>query len=171
MDDLQIRINKLERKVKVFEITLLCLISAGVLATQIGAAADPHKTPGKDAKDIEDVIRARKIEVLNKENQIIFSVSTDAINAGVLEVNHQNGKPLFQCRQGDFGLPGLAISTMDGIPVAVLGQNMNKQGGMLQIISKDKVPVLWATINEKAEGQLLILSKDAKTVKTIGLQP
>ena len=144
---------------------LILLLESGRVFSQSNAAARTENVA------IPDRIQARGIEIINKMGQVIFSVSSDANQNGALKLNRANGENFLTSGLGDFGHPALAIGLGDGRPLVILGQSLNKQGGMLQIVSKDRIPVLWATTNEKGEGQLILNEKDGTTVKRIGPQP
>jgi hypothetical protein len=171
MHELQQRINRLERLHRIYSVILVFFSMTGIIATFSWVLPRHANGVPNTVPDTASVLRTRKLEVIGPQNQTVFTVYSDAGDAGVMELNHQNGKPLLVCRTGDFGQPAMAIYTAKSEPLVLLGQNAHKTGGMLQVASQDSVPVLWATSDEKGEGQLSISSKDGKTVRKIGPKP
>ncbi len=167
MDEMQTALERIEARSK--RANYFLGASIGLIALVAVFEANGEQ---KQSAPIADVIRTRRIEVVNPHGQVVFAVSTDPADSGVMELNYASGKPLLGARVADFG-PALAVCATDGSPLVILGQNYLDKGGggMVQVISKEKKPVVWATTNTDGDGRLLILDRDGKPGKDIGPKP
>jgi len=177
MDQMDQHIRNLDQRVRRLTQVVYGLPIAFCLLTALMAAVDDPLQTSSNSEKTHEVLRMRKLEVLNKEGQVIFSISSDAINSGVLALNHNNGNPLLECRTGDFGQAALAILGQNGDPAVCLSQHVSKNqpaikaGGLIQVFSDRKEPVVWLTSNEKGEGQITLASQGGKEIRKIGLKP
>ena len=170
MDEVMLRLKRLERHLRIGKSVLLVAVGAYAISEVLKVNAGDIRPNAPTSSPAQDVLRSRRIEVVNARGAVVFSVDTDVVGGGVMELRYGNGKTLLTAGAGDFGEGGLAVCSTEGNPVVLLGPSLtkNKAGGMLQIISKNAVPVLFATTDENEEGLLMLLNKDGKTIKKLG---
>jgi hypothetical protein len=82
MDDLDTRVNRLERSIYIHRLVILALVVAGF---SLGAAQSR----------VPEVVRSRAIEVVTAENQVIFRVD-QRFSGGRLRIFNTSEKPVFE---------------------------------------------------------------------------
>ena len=114
-----------------------------------------------------DTLRVHELEVVNAAGHVVFSVSTDAGDAGVMQLSNQNGDPIAIIRRGDFGHPALVLYSRDGSPAVILREG-ESGAGMLKILSPSLMPLFCAGADDHGDGELMLVSKDGAHMRRIG---
>lgn len=170
MEEMNARLHRLERNAMIWRLCTGTIVLV-VLLELCGTGQSRVSALAVDNPDQKiDVITAKRLQVVNKKGQVVFSVSTDAAGGGVLELDYANGKKILEARAGDFGLACLAMYSRRGKPTATLRES-DHGGGMLKVLSSTMQPVVVVADDENGEGRIVFLSKDGgKKMRQISLQ-
>jgi len=166
MQEMCARLSRIERNMRTWR-RCTCVIALVLLLALLARETRRTKVlAGEESDRKTDVITAKRLEVINKKGQVVWSVFTDNAGHGVHELKYGNGKTIFTARAGDFEMAALAVYSRRGKPSAILREGF-QGGGVLEIISRKMQPVVQVISDENDEGGIILLSHDAKKMKRI----
>lgn len=165
MSELESRLLTVEKALRFWKKLGSAVLCMGIIAAICGANLDPDGANPDSSKVVESV-QAKRIEVVNGAGQVVFSASSDAAGGGAIRLNDENGNCLLIAGRGDFGHAGLTLCGRTDRPAIILRESQ-EGGGLVQVISKEMVPLVMIGSTEKTDGMIRISSANGAEIRSI----
>lgn len=166
------RLSRLERSNRTWRIATLGLL--GMLAGYLGCNSAKIPEPAKAAtetKAVPDVIRARKIEIVNKSERVVLVLDTIMDGSGVLRISDSDGTPMIAAGiVGDSDKnknPNLMLLSRASQPVVSISRNA-AGGGEVEIMNPLGHRVLGLVSDNTNSGLVAIFDQNGKPKKAFG---
>ena len=157
MHDNQIdqRLRDLERKCHMQQRMFLLIFGVGLVIVAGGWF---------NQLDIQNVVRARRMEVVNKDGAVVWTLGATPDGNGVAQLFNAQGQVVWVALAAKDGAGSTALFNSDGKSIWAAG--VNKGHGLMQVSHANGQVRWWATVDEEGNGISKVWDKEGNEVWT-----